>query len=229
MIPDNYGPGSSLDASGCLVHGNGDCGLCVVIGENITVSNCSIVGNGYGILFNGEPPGKPGTPFGQVIVEKTIVAYNIGSGIERIFWYPGLEFYCNDSYGNGNGDFVGIDAYPGDPDGNISQPPLFCDSTAADFRIHASSPCAPGYNDCGLLIGAFEIGCSEDYCGDADASDAVDIDDAVYLVNYIFLSGPQPDPLDSGDPDCSGTVDIDDVVYLISYIFGGGPVPCEDC
>jgi len=63
-------------------------------------------------------------------------------------------------------------------------------------------------------------------CGDADASGAVDIDDVVYLIAYIFSGGSAPVPLDAGDADCSGAIDIDDVVYLINYIFSGGPAPC---
>jgi hypothetical protein len=64
-------------------------------------------------------------------------------------------------------------------------------------------------------------------CGDADGSLDVDIDDAVYLISYIFAAGPAPDPLESGDADCSGEADIDDVVYLIAYIFSGGNSPCD--
>jgi len=64
-------------------------------------------------------------------------------------------------------------------------------------------------------------------CGDTDGSEAVDIDDVVYLINYIFAGGPAPDPLESGDADCSSNVDIDDVVYLISYIFSSGNPPCD--
>jgi hypothetical protein len=66
-------------------------------------------------------------------------------------------------------------------------------------------------------------------CGDADGSEAVDIDDAVYLINYIFAAGSDPIPYESGDADCSGAVDIDDVVYLITYIFASGPEPCAGC
>jgi len=61
--------------------------------------------------------------------------------------------------------------------------------------------------------------------GDADGSGGVDIDDPVYLINYIFSGGPAPDPIETGDADCSGAIDIDDVVYLIQYIFAGGPAP----
>jgi len=66
-------------------------------------------------------------------------------------------------------------------------------------------------------------------CGDANGSDNIDIDDAVYLVNYIFAGGPEPDVYDAGDADCSGNIDIDDVVYIINYIFAGGPMPCSEC
>lgn len=73
----------------------------------------------------------------------------------------------------------------------------------------------------------FGGGGAEYTCGDADASGAVDIDDVVYLIAYIFSGGPAPLPYESGDTDCSGGVDIDDVVYLIAYIFSGGPAPCD--
>ncbi len=62
--------------------------------------------------------------------------------------------------------------------------------------------------------------------GDADGSGAVDISDAVFLINYIFSAGVPPDPIFLGDADCSGAIDISDVVYLINYIFSGGPAPC---
>jgi len=65
--------------------------------------------------------------------------------------------------------------------------------------------------------------------GDADASGEVDIDDAVYLINYIFSGGSAPKPPCAGDADCSAGIDIDDVVYLIEYIFSGGPEPCAGC
>ena len=68
-----------------------------------------------------------------------------------------------------------------------------------------------------------------DLCGDATGDGVVDIDDAVYLIAYIFSGGPAPEPLNVGDVDCTEAIDIDDAVYLIAYIFSGGPVPCADC
>ncbi|TFH65458.1 MAG: hypothetical protein E4G91_02430 [Candidatus Zixiibacteriota bacterium] len=61
--------------------------------------------------------------------------------------------------------------------------------------------------------------------GDADGNLFVDISYAVYLISYIFSSGPAPVPLASGDVDGSGSVDISDTVYLLNYIFSGGAPP----
>ncbi len=66
-------------------------------------------------------------------------------------------------------------------------------------------------------------------CGNANADAAVDISDAVYLIQYIFSGGPAPSPVASGDANCDQSVDISDVVYLIQYIFSSGPQPCEGC
>jgi hypothetical protein len=64
-------------------------------------------------------------------------------------------------------------------------------------------------------------------CGDPDGSGGVDIDDVVWLINYIFVGSEPPEPYESGDPDCSAAIDIDDVVYLIAYIFSSGHAPCD--
>jgi uncharacterized Ntn-hydrolase superfamily protein len=66
-------------------------------------------------------------------------------------------------------------------------------------------------------------------CGDADVSGAPDIDDVVFLIQFIFAGGPQPEPYEAGDADCSGAIDIDDVVFMIQYIFSGGHAPCSGC
>ncbi|MFH1892715.1 MAG: M28 family peptidase [Candidatus Zixiibacteriota bacterium] len=80
-----------------------------------------------------------------------------------------------------------------------------------------------------VFIASFECNYAPLICGDADGSSAVDIDDAVFLIQYIFAGGPPPDPIELGDADCSAAIDIDDVVYLINHIFAGGPAPCSDC
>ena len=61
--------------------------------------------------------------------------------------------------------------------------------------------------------------------GDASGNGVVDIGDVVYLINYLFKSGPAPYPLIAGDANCDGVVDVGDVIYLINYLFKGGPPP----
>ncbi len=73
--------------------------------------------------------------------------------------------------------------------------------------------------------------------GDADGSGAINISDAVYLIDHIFgpcegcPNGPPPTPHNpgSGDADCSGSLSISDAVYLINYFFAGGPPPGQEC
>jgi len=63
--------------------------------------------------------------------------------------------------------------------------------------------------------------------GDANDDGEVTLVDIVYLVNYLFKSGPAPYPLCEGNVDCVGGVEITDAVYLVNYLFRGGPPPCE--
>jgi hypothetical protein len=71
------------------------------------------------------------------------------------------------------------------------------------------------------------IGDACDYlCGDADSGGAINIGDAVFLINYIFKGGPAPESLGAGDANCDSTINISDATYLVNYIFKGGPAPC---
>jgi hypothetical protein len=62
--------------------------------------------------------------------------------------------------------------------------------------------------------------------GDPNADRVVGLSDVVYLINYLFRSGPAPNPPESGDVNCDDNVGIVDVVYLINYLFNSGPPPC---
>lgn len=62
--------------------------------------------------------------------------------------------------------------------------------------------------------------------GDVNGDCRLDVVDVVFLLNYIFIDGPAPDPLCVGDVDRSGgDPNSDDVLYLISYLFLYGPPP----
>jgi len=61
--------------------------------------------------------------------------------------------------------------------------------------------------------------------GDANGDGVINSADIAYLINYLFKSGPAPDPLWLGDCNCDGVINSSDVVYLINYLFKGGPPP----
>lgn len=66
-------------------------------------------------------------------------------------------------------------------------------------------------------------------CGDADGDTSLGLGDVVYLLNYIFRGGPEPQPrIEGGDVNLDTKVDIVDVVYLINYMFRMGPAPCSE-
>jgi hypothetical protein len=66
-------------------------------------------------------------------------------------------------------------------------------------------------------------------CGDANLDNAINISDAVFIIQYIFAGGV--DPMDCfymfamGDANGDRVVNISDAVYLIAYIFAGGSPP----
>ncbi|MDX9857054.1 MAG: hypothetical protein RBT76_04650 [candidate division Zixibacteria bacterium] len=63
--------------------------------------------------------------------------------------------------------------------------------------------------------------------GDVNWDGELDLSDLVYLVTYLFLSGPGPMPeFIVGDVNCDNLVDLSDLIYLSSYLFLNGPEPC---
>ena len=61
--------------------------------------------------------------------------------------------------------------------------------------------------------------------GDANGDKAVDILDAVYLVQFKFRSGPTPAIPGTGDPNADGRINVLDIIYLVDFLFRGGPAP----
>jgi hypothetical protein len=66
-------------------------------------------------------------------------------------------------------------------------------------------------------------------CGDANGDRQVNVGDAVYLINFVFRSGPPPVPLCSGDANGDKQANVGDAVYLINHVFKSGPPPLEGC
>ena len=63
--------------------------------------------------------------------------------------------------------------------------------------------------------------------GDANGDAVINVSDVVYLINYLFIGGPEPIPMEAGDLNCDGLINVSDVVYLINYLYIGGPPPCS--
>ncbi len=85
--------------------------------------------------------------------------------------------------------------------------------------------------------------CLEPLRGDIDYNGlaVIDIADLVYLVDYMFTSGPAPQCWMEANVDCSDAIppngidgpediDISDLVFLVDYMFTQGRPPCLcDC
>ena len=62
--------------------------------------------------------------------------------------------------------------------------------------------------------------------GDVDGNGAIDINDPVAILNFMFQSG-RATCLDSADTDDSGVIDINDAVYLLNWMFLSGSAISE--
>jgi M6 family metalloprotease-like protein len=61
--------------------------------------------------------------------------------------------------------------------------------------------------------------------GDANGDEVVDLEDVIFLLNYLFKNDNPPDPLEAGDANCDGTVELGDAIFLLNYLFRNGPEP----
>jgi hypothetical protein len=90
------------------------------------------------------------------------------------------------------------------------EPPFFQESLDLAFVITSGLPC-------------------EGICGDANNDGVVNVSDAVYIINYVFVGGGEPQPvLACGDANSDGVVNVSDAVWIINYVFVGGGPP-GDC
>jgi aminopeptidase N len=92
-----------------------------------------------------------------------------------------------------------------------------------DFTVKATDSSSPQKMDNQQLYIKIETGGFSR--GDVNRDGHIDSADVVYLINYLFLGGPSPIPLEAGDANCDGKINAADVVYLINYLFIGGPAP----
>lgn len=189
------------------------------------IRNCTFAQNVME-TFNDNPGHVVLSYLAPPTLNNSIIAFNdTAYAFLESFYAPTLS--CCNIYGNQYGDWIGDIADQLGVNGNISEDPLFCDVSELDYRLQNSSPCAPENNECGVLIGAGDVGCH--LCGDSDGNGEVGMADIVNLLNYVFMNDTPPDPIEVSDVDCSDNTDIDDIVYLIQYLFAGGLDLCLSC
>jgi len=122
-----------------------------------TLSGCTLDGNRAGSLGGGGMSCLSGS---SPLLTSCIIAFS--ETREAVFCYdescePVLT--CCDVYANAGGDWVGCIADQFGVNGNFSADPMFCDPDNGNFMLYEWSPCAPDNNDCGVLIGAYPVGC----------------------------------------------------------------------
>ena len=61
--------------------------------------------------------------------------------------------------------------------------------------------------------------------GEVNGDGNVDLSDAIFVLDHLFLGGRAPECRDAGDTNDSGAVDLSDAVYLLAHLFLGGPAP----
>ena len=61
--------------------------------------------------------------------------------------------------------------------------------------------------------------------GDADGNGTLEITDAIFGLNYLFLGQQTPSCLDAADANDSGKVDLTDSIYLLTWLFNDGRAP----
>lgn len=152
-----------------------NCGGLIDIRDCVFVGNTSGLGAGISLHQVGNPTIQGCTFYANSattgssihagsnshpVVLRSILSFGLlGSG--AIGTYGGtLLFECSDIFGNEGGDWVGEISDQLGVYGNISADPLFCDFDLDDFHLRNDSPCAPDNNDCGVLMGAWPVGCS---------------------------------------------------------------------
>jgi hypothetical protein len=120
-------------------------GLAIESSAGTRIRRNTIVGSrrGEGIFLEGNS---------LLVMEQNIVALGESQGVRVV---GNAEVHCNDSFGNGGGDYL-----PAVPADNISADPMFCGPELGDYTLRDGSPCLAAGNGCALPIGAFDRGCA---------------------------------------------------------------------
>lgn len=129
---------------------------------------------------------------------------------------------------DGDGDGVGDDC-----DNCLTEPNPSQDDADSDGFGDACDNCPDVANPDQIDSNGDGVGdacCCVDIRGNVNDSPGqeINIEDLLYLVTYMFNSGPEPPCFDEADMAVNGEINIDDLVFLVTYMFSSGPPP-PDC
>lgn len=124
---------------------------CHTIHEMTPIASCTFVGNSS--VLNGSAIHSYAAL--DVVVRTSVIAFSEGGPAMTAGGGGFSMIDYNLFYWNTGGD------YPGEHPDNLIGDPLFCDFYADDFTLCANSPCLPGGNPWGELIGAHDTACGE--------------------------------------------------------------------
>jgi hypothetical protein len=157
------------------------------------------------------------------------------------------ELITRDCNANGLIDICEIDAGT-TPDCNQNGTPDSCEYSAAtdcnangildpcDILVGISEDCDENEvpDECDIAGGAadadgdgiLDICAGQNFIrGECNGDDSITIADAIFLLGFLFNSGPAPTCQDACDINDDSGIDIGDGVYLLTYLFNNGPNP----
>lgn len=140
-------------------------------GGEVSIQNCSFVNNaGHAVRQFSNIPGT-------ITINDCLIFSNGGNGI--ITDSPeNMTVGCSDLFDNLSGNYSGLSDQTGLND-NISLDPLLCDTSNGEYSYLNISPCLPGNNSCGELIGSFAVGCYRPIC------DSIEVDSVGSNANVV--------------------------------------------
>jgi hypothetical protein len=147
-----------------------------------------------------------------------------GGGIAAVYRY-----YSNPREGR----FVSRD-YPWPwlvgPHNYTDHPPLYNQASIQYMGGTAYGIVYTCWNEPYIQAAYFDIG---PYCcnvpGDANNDGAVNVGDAVFMINYVFKKGDPPSCTPEADCNNDCALNVGDAVYLINYVFKNGAPPVCGC